>query len=252
MFCPNCGNDCTTMKFCPMCGTKVPEVETVKKEQEDSYEIPYQNMYVSDARAHMNIAKSFVSITKKGFFKKIETQIPYEKLRRVRYHRNELLRDSISFYWDDMAVTDSGKENVITLDFGGSEGFFEYPSFPDKLQIFYMFKVLAPHVELETSFAEQHNLILERFSYIDNLDDYYSRFSPLRNQAVSAIMKEHGLLKKDAKDLIDTLFIKHLKELYQSDPLLAVRDYHRIRAEIHRICEERKRERIENAQAWKG
>jgi len=247
MFCPNCGNDCADMKFCPMCGTKIPQVEAVKKEQEDSYEIPYREMYISDARAHMHIARSFVSITKQGFFKKVETQIPYEKLRRVRYCRNELLRDSISFYWDDMAVTDSGKENVITLDFGGSEGFFEYPSFPEKFQIFYMFKVLAPHAELETSFAEQHSLILERFSYIDNLDDYYHRFSPLRNQAVFAIMKEHGLPKKDAKDLIDTLFIKHLKELYQSEPLLALRDYHLIRAEIHRINEEDKQKSIERA-----
>ena len=247
MFCPNCGNDCADMKFCPICGTKVPQVEAAQKEQEDSYEIPYQNMYVSDARAHMNIAKSFVSITKKGFFKKIETQIPYEKLRRVRYCRNELLRDSISFYWDDMAVSGSGKENVITLDLGGSVGFTEFPPFPEKFQIFYMFKVLAPHVELETCFAEQTDLILKRFSHVDNMDDYYHRFSPLFNQAVAAIMKEHGLSRIDAKDVIDALFIKHLKELYASDPLLAVRDYHRIREEIHRINEEDKQKSIERA-----
>lgn len=252
MFCPNCGNDCADMKFCPICGTKIPQVEAVKKEQEDSYEIPYESMYISDARAHMHIAKSFVSITKQGFFKKIVTQIPYGKLRRVRYCRNELLRDSISFYWDDMVVSGNSRENVIVLDCGGSEGLLEFPSFRSKFQIFYMFKVLAPHVVLETSFDEQHTLILERFSYINDLDDYYSRFSPLRNQAVSAIMKEHGLPKNDAQKLIDTLFIKHQKELYQSDPLLAVRDYHRIDAELNRICEERKRERIENAQAWKG
>ena len=251
MFCPNCGNDCADMKFCPMCGTKVPEMETAKKEQEDSYEIPYKSMYISAARAHMHIAKSFVSITKQGFFKKIETQIPYEKLRKVRYCRNESLFDSISFYWDDMAESGSGKENVITLDLGCSVGFSEFPLFATKFQIFYMFKVLAPHVELETSFAEQHSLILERFSYIDNLDDYYHRFSPLFNQAVSAIMKEHGLSRIDARDLVDTLFIEHLKGLYQSDPLLAVRDYHRIRAEIHRIHEEEKRESIERGQAWK-
>lgn len=252
MFCPNCGNNCADMKFCPICGTKVPEVEPAKKEQEDSYEIPYQNMYIPDAFAHMHIAKSKVSITKKGIFRKVVTEIPYEKLRRVRYCRNELLRDSISFYWDDMAVSGSGKENVITLELGGSEGVLEYPTIADKFQIFYMFKLLAPHVELETSFDKQHTLLLERFSYIDNLDDYYSRFSPLRNQAVSAIVKEHQLSKEDARNLIDTLFINHLKELYQSDPLLAVRDYHRIEAEVHCIYEERKRRRIEDAQAWRG
>ena len=252
MFCPNCGNDCADMKFCPMCGTKVPEMETAKKEQEDSYEIPYREMYIPAARAHIHIAKSFVSITKQGFFKKIETQIPYEKLRRVRYHRNESLFDSISFYWDDIAASGSGNENVIALNLGGSVGLTEFPPFAVKFQIFYMFKVLAPHVELETSFAEQHSLTLERFLYIDDLDDYYRRFSPLFNQAVSAIMKEHGLSSIDARDLVDTLFIEHLKELYQSDPLLAVRDYHRIQAEQHRISEEYKQKCIEDAQAWRG
>lgn len=252
MFCPNCGNDCADMKFCPMCGTKVPEMETAKKEQEDSYEIPYREMYIPAARAHMHITKSLVSITKKGFFKKDETQIPYEKLRKVRYCRNELLRNSISFYWDDMAASDSGKESVITLDLGGSVGFTEFPPFAVKFQIFYMFKVLAPHVELETSFAEQNDLILRRFSHADNVDDYYYRFSPLFNQAVSAIMREHGLSKIDAKDVIDALFIKHLNELYASDPLLAVRDYHRIKAEQHRISEEYKQKCIEDAQAWRG
>lgn len=271
MFCPNCGNNCADANFCPKCGTKLPQkVEQPVEEslgqtcprcggillgdkscalcgaqleqdvivEEDSYEIPYKSMYIPAARAHIHIAKSFVSITKKGFFKKSETQIPYEKLRRVRYCRNELLRDSISFYWDDMAASGSDEENVITLNLGGNEGLLEYPTFAVKFQIFYMFKLLAPHVELETSFAEQNDLVLERFSHIDDLDDYYSRFSPLINQAVSAIMKDHALPKNDARDLIDTLFIKQLKELYQSEPLLAVRDYHRIKAEQHREYEE--------------
>lgn len=247
MFCSNCGNYCANMKFCPMCGTKVLGIEVAKKEQEDSYEIPYKSMYIPDARAHIHIAKSFVSITQKGFFKKTETQIPYEKLRRVRYCRNELLHDSISFYWDDIATSGCGKENEITLNLGGSVGFTEFPPFPVKVQIFYMFKVLAPQVELETSLAEQTDLILKRFSHVDNMDDYYYRFSPLFNQAVSAIMKEYGLSRIDAKDVIDALFIKHLEELYASDPLLAVRDYHRIKAEQHRIIEEEKQKSIERA-----
>lgn len=247
MFCPNCGYDCATMKFCPMCGTKVPQVEVAKKEQEDSYEIPYKDMYIPDARAYLSIAKSFVSITKRGFLKKNETQIPYEKLRRVKYCRNELLRNSISFYWDDTAVSGSGKENEITLNLGGSVGITDFSPFEVKFQIFYMFKVLAPHVELETSFAEQNDLLLKRFSHIENMDDYYLRFSPLFNQAVSAIMKEYRLSKVDAKNVIEALFIKHLNELYASDPLLAVRDYHRIKAEQHRVFREHDRKRIEES-----
>ena len=70
MFCSNCGNYCANMKFCPMCGTKVLEVEEAKKEQEDSYEIPYRSTYVSPASVHLDITKSFLAITKKVFFKK--------------------------------------------------------------------------------------------------------------------------------------------------------------------------------------
>ena len=250
MFCSNCGNYCANMKFCPMCGTKVLEVEEAKKEQEDSYEIPYRSTYVSPASVHLDITKSFLAITKKVFFRKIVTKIPYEKLKRVKYCRNELLRDSIVFYWNDTDASGCIKENTVTLNVGGSlRGCLEYPAFPEKFQIFYMCKVLAAHAELEISFAEQNDLLLERFSYIENLDDYYSRFSPLFNQAVTAIMREHGLSERDASYLIDTLFMKHLQELYQSDPLLAVRDYHRIRGEINRVYEERRRKDIEDAQS---
>ena len=253
MFCSNCGNYCANMKFCPMCGTKVLEVEEARKEQVDSYEIPYRSMYVPDAHADIHIAKSFLTITKKGFFKKTVTQIPYEKLKRVKYCRNESLRDSIIFYWNDNAVSGGSKENTLTLNVGNSlGGLLEYPSFPEKFQIFYMCKVLAPHVELEISFLQQHDLSLERFSYIDNIDDYYRRFSPLFNRAVSAIMREHRLSKRDASNLIDTLFIKYLQEVYRADPLLAVRDYHRIRGEIHRLYKEDQRKSIEYAQSFRS
>lgn len=52
MFCPNCGNEIPTGKFCPVCGTPVeaPVEETVVVEAQPVYEQPAQPVYEQPAQ----------------------------------------------------------------------------------------------------------------------------------------------------------------------------------------------------------
>ena len=58
-----------------------------------------------------------------------------------------------------------------------------------------------------------------------------------------ALSREHEMLFEEAYPLIDKSFYLFQRELYDNDPIKAVRDYNRIMAERHKEYEEYVREK---------
>lgn len=287
MFCPNCGKDCGSAKFCTGCGTKIEEnaghsgawsvgqpcphcggtkldgdhcafcgaqlVVAGSEEnvcQEDSYEIPYRKFYVLAAGVHMHIAKEFVTITKKVFFSKNVIRIPYNRLKEVVFCRDELTHGSITFRWCEGAVSDSNLVESSQLEeYTLKLGSGEQCTL--YFHVFHLFRILAPEARFTTQVPLVDQRRLQEYGSIMNLDEYFIRFTPYRKRAVSAIKGEQAISDYEAKELVNALFNQKQNELYAADPSLAARDYNRRMKEINRIFEEEDRERLERAQRWR-
>lgn len=92
--------------------------------------------------------------------------------------------------------------------------------------IFCVIKTLAPaHVRFEVELPKQTKDISA--SDID-LDGYFKRFNPYREEAAAAVCKEQGIKKENARILIDEVFDRYQKELYDAEPTMAIRDLNRV------------------------
>ena len=285
MFCPNCGKDCGDGKFCSECGTQlqqsakkdtqqtewkvgmacphcggtklegiycafcgaqlIADLQSTETEEEDSYELPFRKYRAVWASIH--IAKEELVVEKDGFLKKKVYRIPYNQLTSVVFARNENLYGTMTFYWNNGVHAGSNVRNTpnigsVTVSLGFDDNCAYY------YHVFYIIKLLAPaSVDFSTHFANADKECLERFSHCTDLDDYFKRFNPYRERAISAFSREKAIPQKDARALIDALFNERQKELYEAEPSLAARDYNRMIKERHRIFEEKYKEREERS-----
>ena len=262
MFCPNCGKDCKDAKFCPECGTKLPqtvktdapwqpgmpcphcggtkldgsnclfcgaqlivEVAQTSSEDPDSFEIPFGNFRAFGAT--LKIGRDAIVIEKDGLLVPRKNRIPYTQLTEVTFFYNDRNYGYLELSWSD------GQKCHKVRVTAGVESDLE-----DCFYIYFVLWLLAPSARFVDQYTDGAEALVGEFSHISNLDEYFEKYSPYRNRAAAAIMREHGLPKRAARSLIDGLFNLRHTGMYEENPSLAVRDYNRIKIEIQREYDE--------------
>jgi len=248
MPCPHCGGTQLDGRSCAFCGAQLVIGDLERVEGEEVYEMPYRSFWIDGVK--LQIAKDFVVIEKKALFQKTVYKISYEQLVEVVFVRTEHRLGQLKFRWyEDLGQNGSVlhaedcQEVMIWIGSKAECAYFYH--------IFFLFKLLAPQVELTTQFAEADEACLREHSNISDLDGYFKRFQPHREQAVSALTREHALSEKEARFLVDALFNRHQKALYEAFPSQALKDYNSVKAEKQRVEEEEARERESRAKQWR-
>ncbi len=243
MFCPNCGNDCADMKFCPMCGTKLPKKgEEGQVSEQRVWGIP-DGVYKAFG-GYIALGPTWMEIHKKKNLKaKNHTvRFPYTQLTGVSYGRNNGLEGGFA------AVRWEGNRDLpIPKDFG--EALWDATSIqtdsPSDLLFYHICCFLYTFVNPSSSNAPMY----ARECYDDlpsteqDLSSYYEKYKPYRVDAAEALRANTYMTRKEAERLIDAYFDKRQKAEYAEDTSAALRDLNK----ILRTPEDEKREQLEVA-----
>lgn len=276
MFCPNCGNNCGDARFCSSCGTKLPQAaapatqsgewkvgmpcphcgatklnegccafcgaQLVLKEEpkpldatvwEDSYDFPYRGFSVHGKK--LILERDGIAIEESFLFKKTRTKVKFTELAKAELTYNGLIYIKMVF------TTDSGSRFALEMkDDDGNE----YDDVLLYFMIFFLIRYLAnDQTDFVIDLPEAELEIQDHHGATIDLRSYFERFGPSRTDAATALSSEHEMLFEEAYPLIDKSFYLFQRELYENDPIKAVRDYNRIMAERHELYLEAKENR---------
>ena len=266
MFCPNCGNNCENANFCPKCGTKLPqqagnevavwqigmpcphcggtklendhcafcgallreEVVCEEEKAEDaSYDTIFRRYYTGAAHYHYHITKNEFIVEKKGFFRTTQIHIPYSQVVELSFVRKEDACAAIIFRWNEGEVIQTEELGIGYGDWCRSE-----------FHIFNVFRLLVPHAEFTMRHAQADIACVDKFAGTINMEEYFNRYTPCREQAAETIAREYALKQWEADRLVDAYFNRRQTEIYEESPVRAAIDNNLYIAERHRLYEE--------------
>lgn len=229
MFCPNCGNNCGNNRFCGRCGAQVRESQTNNTyEGEDSYEIPAGKCKASSG--YLRLEKHALIIGDRGDLLKKEVTIPYDKLVTVLYVRSQIRLGNPGF----LIVRWEGNRNKslpVGLARYGDRTSVSFTQREDLIfyHIYCFLKTVAPY---SAQFQmELHTPDIREFdNWVENadMDVYFERFSPHREDAIMTVWKDLGLSYASTVALVEKTFDIRQQELYDREPLVALRDLNRV------------------------
>ena len=240
MFCPNCGNDCATMKFCPMCGTKLPQKgEEVQAAERRVWEIPV-GVYKTIS-GHIALGPTWVEIYNKS--KKHTARFPFTQLTGVSYGRirNRFKCGFAAIRWEgnrDLPIPKSYGEalrDATSIDIDP----------PSCLLFYHICCFLYTFVNPPSGNAPVYAMEScdDVTSTEQDLFSYYEKYNPYRADAVEALRENTYMTRKEAEQLIDAYFDKRQKAEYAKDASAALRDLNK----ILRTPEDEQREYLEGS-----
>lgn len=277
MFCPNCGKDCGSARFCASCGTKVQQVvESVSQPSEWKTGMPCPHCGGTQLNGNhcafcggqlIVDEPTKVVVDKTNLDDEDSYEIPYRHYRAVSKTLH-MAKDGLLIEEDALfskKQTRIAYDQLTSIEFKRNENEFGSLQFmystdgedvkrifmpcgrEDRCTEFYhvfqlLREVTPPHVEFLTVFPESDRVILDRYFSKINFDFYFYGHNPYRNRAMSAIRKDHALDEDEARRLIDALFNEWQRKLYEENPKLAIRDMNRYWKERNRLFEEDERE----------
>lgn len=224
MFCPNCGNDCATMRFCPMCGTKLPQKgEEGQVSEQRVWEIPV-GVYKAYG-GYIALGPTWMEIHKKKNLKSKNhtVRFPYAQLTGVSYGRNHGLEGGFAaIRWEE------NRDLPVPKTFG--DALWDSTSIqtdsPHDLLFYHICCFLYTFVNPSSGNAP----VYARECYDDlpstgqDLSSYYENYNPYRDKAIAALRENTYLTRKEAERLIDAYFDKRQKAEYAKDASAALRD----------------------------
>lgn len=258
MFCPNCGHDCREYRFCSQCGTQVrndstlkapsgekdrafsdttqiPNVYKSKNTKKGSTEIPISGGYLGIAGSVV-LSDSAVSVCAKRLFEKHRTLIPYDQLVTVIYKRPSLKPRSngaLLFRGEaNKSVPIPREENLV-----GDRSAIGVSVEMDMLfyHLFYMLRAVAPPTARFEMIVPPNRIRgLDEMAKTVDMEYFYSMYAPYRERAASGIVAKHELKPIAARALVDRVFDAKQKQMYDADPLDAIRDLNLVVADIRR------------------
>lgn len=286
MFCPNCGKECDTARFCVKCGTELsPEVKETEawsvgmpcphcggtqlngrncafcgaqlmldRSHEknipaldqglDSYEIPYRKFYPNPLSKYcLSIEKNGIVIEIPSLFVKNKIRIAYDQLIDVHFRLLTEKDVQITFRWNAPSEGSQTVGNVCETVFKAQREEYGDDTY---YHVFHIIKHLAPsNARFQVAFPPLRETEAIRLEPRVNLEDYFDAFNPLRTQAVDALCSDARISREIAQALIDELFNRRQKELYDADSRLTVRDYNRLMQYKRQKYEEWEKERYQ-------
>ena len=274
MFCPNCGKDCGSAKFCPECGQKLqgkPEKEqkssvwsvgmpcphcggtrldggccafcgaqlVLNEEinpnaEDDSFVLPELNVGLNEV-VDLNEG-SFTHLQYAMFSRKCDAYVvPYAQIESITYSRK-----------------DSDRNSLIIVDKSGTRTTKISPL--DKAEIVYQLFCF-----LKTVIPSSAEIIVEENYLSDDVSDkwmkrfdtdiFFATYNPYQKRARKKIMELTGLTVPKADFIAAKVICGRQIALYEANPSLAIRDLNRVIREDQREREEKRREREERSEA---
>ena len=252
MFCVKCGKDVGTFRFCPHCGTAVPEKEEAvwavgmacahcggtklegdscafcgaklveaplpQEDREwDVYDVPYRDFYVGQGY-HIEIKKDVVQVRHKKLLRMETKQIAYDQLEGAVYTRWDGGKGQLRFHWRK-----DGRPFQYEIPlFNTDRCRFYY-------QVFFVIRMLSPEnvpfiVAYPPLDQKEHEMISQKV----DLEELFLRHVPCREPAVEELASRCMITAEAAGEFIDTYFDMMLQKAYEDDRRLAARDYHRM------------------------
>ena len=224
MFCPNCGKDCGSAKFCPECGTKLQHIAGADA-FDRSAKIPTSASYVG-RRGVVLLFNSAVSISTGSGKHKRRIEIPFDQLVTVIYQRPS------ANGWHDGVLLLRGKENMhVPIPDSRNMSFDDaaatIPLENDLLfyHVFQLLKAVAPSTtKFEMIIPETKIKRLEEVRAQIDFTSLWDRHAPFRNRAVDEIQQKYNVKREAARVLVDREFDARQKLRYEVDPKNAIRD----------------------------
>jgi len=233
MFCPNCGKECGTDRFCYACGTQLRKdpapqpLPSRTNTQKGSPIFPINSSYIGDRRTYLDLNEASVTVSPTGGYD-YRTTIPYDQLTTVIYLRPVTSGWGIS----SGALLFRGKANqhipipdvahlaqdAIAVIVPPEKAFIFY-------HVFHALKAIAPPAadfQMITPAVKVKNL--EKLAQGIDFDHFWDRYAPYRDRAMEAICDKHRVNRTAAGVMIDMAFDARQQLLYAADPLDAVRD----------------------------
>ena len=237
MFCPNCGKDCGSAKFCPECGEKLQQV--AKKDAVWQVGMPCPNCggtKLDGSNCLFCGAQLIVEVASEESKEEV-FNVPFDQLVEVKYKRELNKFGNLCFRWKHNGGNEYAQvvfDPEDTSSSRASERFFH---------LFAVIKYLAPE-------STKFTLDIPASNRPDiDFDDYFRRFAPYRKRAAEALNAEHALGKNAALEMIHTEFEIRQMKMYEEEPRLAIRDMNHVIAEWGRLCDEDDKKREERALA---
>lgn len=226
MFCPNCGKDCGEFKFCPECGTQIKKnIFENKNTQKGAVKIPTSSGYLG-VGSSLVLSDSAVSVCVNSLWKKHRTWIPYDQLTTVIYVRPNLKPKT----YGALLFRGECNKNIPIPDdgrFSGDKSTITISPETDTLfyHIYQMLKVVAPpSARFEMIIPKAKLKGLEECAQVVDMEYFYSMYAPHRERAASGIQAKHNLSPELARAMVDNMFDIKQEQLYEADPINAIRD----------------------------
>ena len=209
MFCPNCGKDCGSAKFCTRCGNNLSETTVVRSGEGDTLMMPPIGRY-NGIYGYMEIRPDSVCFHKQLLMaRKTERIIPFTDVMQVVLAQegdgNDLyflaVREKRDGYlpiatkenatFDETAITFISQSNGIYFS-----------------RAYTFLKQLADQNVIALREARAKELGISQLSEVD-LELYYEKYRADRTLAMEALQMDIGISTEDAKKVADYIFHLH-------------------------------------------
>lgn len=238
MFCPNCGRNCGAERFCAGCGLKFQELlekEPTEQPRMEDYGALYGKYMGS--RGFIILNEDHLVIRHEINKKVTETTIPYDKLTKVLFFReqNWARSEYLLLRWEENENVPIPKWGWFFADettIGGIYGLYMH------YHIYHILALLAPSsAERGIVNREDGKAMIKELKDGIDLAPYFDKYNPYRDIAVKALRKNTGLKKKEAELVVQNYFDERQNALYAQDPNAAYRDLYIAK---HRLTPENK------------
>lgn len=231
MFCPNCGRNCGTDRFCRNCGTALASDATHDNDFDKPFlnDIPRDRVLVGTfgrgfAMGTIELGELSFAINVQSILRKQKVSIPYHEVAAARYIRATLTKAGY------LCVRHKDqKERPIPMDSQISIDKYTVPfnSLYDMVfyHVFCYLRALSPTPNL-FSIDDRVSLTNKEDSMFQHIDlqHYFQRFNPYRDEAAWAMCQETDIDLRIAKKLVTQAFDAFQKERYEADPNAALLD----------------------------
>lgn len=231
VFCPNCGKNCGTDRFCSACGTALVREAKQEKDLHDTFltDIPNDKVLVGVfgngfAMGTIELGEDSFSILVRSVLRKHKVSIPYNQVTAARY-----IRATVSKAGYLCIRYEANKDVPIPMDKQISIDKYTVPFNGLNDMVFYhIFCYLRASSPSPECFSMDDRVSLtdkeERVNQHIDLQHYFQRFNPYRSEAAWAMCQEAGIDLRIAKKLVTQAFDVFQKERYEADPKAALVD----------------------------
>ena len=258
MFCVKCGEDIGKFRFCPHCGTQVPEIEepvwsvgmacphcgatqvedgrcafcgTVLvggpfEEVTEESPVPLEKLYgdYGDFGRGVRLTKNRMEICAGGFWSAKMHTVLYDDVQAVKFSRVDHAKGRVTIVWD-------AGDGQRTAEFGIST----WRKLNWYCIIPYVIRCLVQHpigVFFEAPAVDEKELS-RKYGVID-WDGLFRRFGASRVRAVKQLIMEYAIPAKEGRKLVVPAFEARQIRCYEEDPKRAIGDLVMIKNEFLR------------------